>query len=59
MQEFDVDEDRQPTKTFPRTIPEEGGPMPLHRDTTIYVWRECAPARRRSGARKLPSARQT
>jgi len=23
-------------KTVPRTTPEEGGPIPLHRDTTIF-----------------------
>ena len=36
MHELDVDEDRQPkpTKTVTRTIPEDGGPIPLHRDTT-------------------------
>jgi len=43
MQELDVDEDRQPTKNrIPMTIP-EGGPIPLHRDTTmsyiLYVQR--------------------
>ena len=38
--EFDVDEDRQTTTTVPRTIP-EGGPIPLHRDTTASIhWRE-------------------
>jgi len=38
MQKSDVDEDRQPTKTVPRTIPEEGGPIPLHRDTPLHVY---------------------
>jgi len=37
---LDVDEDRQPTKTVPRTIP-EGGPLPLHRDTTISCSTSC------------------
>ena len=50
MQELVVDEDRQPTNTVPRTIPEEG-PIPLHRDTTrtvsrvidkaVVVWSAC------------------
>jgi len=45
--ESDVDEVRQPTKTVPRTIPEEEGPIPLHRDTTILL--PCTVCRHRRG----------
>jgi len=38
MQELYVDGDRQPTKTESRGLP-EGGPTPLHRDTTIPMRR--------------------
>jgi len=33
---LDVDEERQPTRTESRGQIPEGGPIPLHRDTTIY-----------------------